>query len=363
MSSVDFAIIGGGVAGVSAAAELSALGSVLLFEAEQQLGYHASGRSAAMFLPCYGNAVVRAMNEASADAHEAAGVLSPRRFLVVAPDSKRDAFDADVAELGLTRIGPDDAVDILPILNPDWLADAATLPAWDLDTDLLIQTYRRRALAQGARIETGARVTGIAHGDGGWQITWNSGAARAANVVNAAGAWADTVATMAGLEALRLIPHRRSVAQLAAPGGHDVSDWPFVEEVGEAWYAKPDAGRWLVSPADADPVDPGDAWADDMVLAEGLARYQDAVTEEVTRPLHSWAGLRTFAHDKTLVIGPDPRAPGFWWLAGQGGYGFQTAPAAARHLAERVDGRAPALGAQASTALDPERLVQTAVSG
>jgi len=137
----------------------------------------------------------------------------------------------------------------------------------------------------------------------------------------------------------------------------------FVEEIGEAWYAKPDAGRWLVSPADADPVDPGDAWADDMVLAEGLARYQDAVVPDVTRPLHTWAGLRTFAPDKTLVIGPDPGAPGFWWLAGQGGYGFQTAPAAARHLAERIDGRTTTLGARASAALDPARLVAAATSG
>ena len=360
MSVVDFAIIGGGIAGLSAAAELSALGSVLLVEAESALGYHASGRSAAMFLPCFGNATVRAMNDASAEAHRAAGVLSPRRFLVVAPHPKADAFAAMADDLGLERIGAEDAHGMLPILRRDWLAHAATLPAWDLDTDRLLQACRRTALDHGARIVTGARVTSIARDGGRWRLNWAGGTAHATHIVNAAGAWADGVAAMADVAPLGLIPHRRSMAQLAAPADHDVTDWPFVEEVGDAWYAKPDAGRWLVSPAEEDPADPGDAWADDMVLAEGLARYQDAVVPEVTRPLHTWAGLRTFARDRTLVIGPDPATRGFWWLAGQGGYGFQTAPAAARHLAERIEGQTPTLGTRASDALDPARLTAAA---
>ncbi len=171
-------------------------------------------------------------------------------------------------------------------------------------------------------------------------------------VVNAAGAWADAIAAMAGADPLDLVPYRRSMAQLAAPGGRDVTAWPFVEEVAESWYAKPDAGRWLVSPADRDAVAPFDAWPDDMVLAEGLARYQEAVTEEVTRPLSSWAGLRTFAPDGVPVVGPAPDAPGFWWFAGQGGYGFQIAPALAAVLEARMAGEPH----PAAAALDPARL-------
>ncbi|MBJ3762372.1 FAD-binding oxidoreductase [Maribius pontilimi] len=355
---VDIVIVGGGIAGVSAAAELSADASVLLLEAESALGYHASGRSAAMFLPFYGNATVRALNAASAQHHHDAGVLTPRAFLSMAPPGKVDLLEREAAELGLDRIDMDEAVELFPILEPGYFAAAAmTRQAWDLDTDLLLQLNRKRVLAQGGRIETRARVSDIAREDGGWRVSWQGGEARAAHVVNAAGAWADGVAAMAGVGPLGLAPKRRSMAQMAAPGGHDVSDWPFVEEVGEAWYAKPDAGRWIVSPAEEDPVEASDAWADDMVLAEGLARYQDAVTVEVTRPLSTWAGLRTIAPDRTLVIGADPRARGFWWLAGQAGYGFQTAPAAARLIADLMGGAAPDLAPATVAALAPDRLL------
>ena len=127
---------------------------------------------------------------------------------------------------------------------------------------------------------------------------------------------------------------------------------------GETWYAKPDAGGWIVSPAEEDPSEPMNAWADDMVLAEGLARYEAHVTEPVTRMLANWAGLRTFAPERTLVIGPDPEAEGFFWMAGQGGYGFQTAPAASRLLADAVLGRSPDLPDDVVTALSPARFAQ-----
>lgn len=358
--SYDIIVIGGGIAGVSVAAELSGEATVLLLEAERSLAYHASGRSAAMFLPFYGNRIVRNLNEASADHHMNAdgGVLRPRPFLSVAPEAKTDHLDRATAELGLTPMAPEDALKLLPILDADWLVAAATTnQAWELDTDLLIQNYRRRLLANGGQIETAARVDGMTRTDGTWHVSWQGGDARAPEVVNAAGAWADPVAAMAGLAPLGLQPHRRSMAQLAAPGERDVTDWPFVEEVDESWYARPDAGRWIVSPADEDPVDPGDAWADDMVLAEGLARYQDAVTVEVTKPLTSWAGLRTIAPDRTLVVGPDPRMAGVWWSAGQAGYGFQTAPAVSRLLAAQMQGRTPDLDSETVTALGVERLI------
>jgi len=160
---------------------------------------------------------------------------------------------------------------------------------------------------------------------------------------------------MARMRPLGLVPHRRSMARIPAPAGLDVSAWPMVFGPDETWYFKPDAGALIVSPAEADPMEPHDAWADDMVLAEGLARYEAFVTAPVTRLLASWAGLRTFGPDRVPVIGPDPVDATFLWCAGQGGYGFQTAPAASQHLADLVAGHAPAMGAQVAAALSPAR--------
>ena len=152
-----------------------------------------------------------------------------------------------------------------------------------------------------------------------------------------------------------LTPHRRSLAYLPAPGGRDVRDWPVVACAGDAWYAKPDGGGWVVSPAEEDPSHPHDAWADDMVIAEGLARYQPFVTEEVTRVETTLAGLRTFTPDRTPVIGEDPISPGFWWLAGQGGYGFQISLAAARLLTALMTGATPPVPDDVVSALSPTR--------
>jgi glycine/D-amino acid oxidase-like deaminating enzyme len=145
------------------------------------------------------------------------------------------------------------------------------------------------------------------------------------------------------------------MARIPAPGGHDVSGWPMLFGVGETWYAKPDAGALIVSPAEEHPMDAHDAWADDMVLAEGLARYEEMVNEPVTRLISNWAGLRTFSPDRVLVIGPDPREPAFFWLAGQGGYGFQSAPAASQLAADLLSGRRSDLSADLVDSLSPAR--------
>jgi len=155
---------------------------------------------------------------------------------------------------------------------------------------------------------------------------------------------------------LGIVPHRRSMARLAAPGGHDTTKWPMFFGPNESWYAKPDAGALLVSPAEEVATHPHDAYADDMTLAEGLDRYQQMVTEPVTRPLATWAGLRSFAPDRTLVLGRDPHVPEFVWCAGQGGYGFQTSPAASALLADLVNGREPEIDAVSVAALRPDRL-------
>lgn len=352
-------IIGGGIAGISAAARLAPHASVTLLEGEDSLAYHASGRSAAMFLRDYGNATVKALNAASADHHHHAdgGVLSPRGMMMVAGPENLEAFRADSADLGLDEIPLERAQKLWPILNPDTVAHAAYAEdAQDLDTDLLIQNFARHARAHGAELLTGARVTGIIRSATGWRVTTLAGQIHEADLlVNAAGAWADPVARMAGLKPLGIQPYRRSMARIALPPGVSPADWPFVDGVGESWYCKPDAGALIVSPSEEDPAEPHDAWADDMVLAEGLARYQAMVTAPVTRLLANWAGLRSFAPDRALVIGPDAQDASFLWCAGQGGYGFQTAPAASQLLADLALGATPALEAATVTALDPKR--------
>lgn len=354
----DFLIIGGGIAGISAAARLSHLGSVTLLEAEPALGYHASGRSAALFEPRYGLAPVVALSLASEDHHRHAngGVLSPRGMMIVAREDEAEAFAEDTQVMGLDPITLAEAQAMVPILNPDAVALAAFAGhAWDIDTDRLIQDFLREARGNGAQVITGARVTGIARDTGGWTVTSAAGEHSGRVLVNAAGAWVDGVAQMAGLRPLGFVPNRRSMARIPAPGGHDLSRWPMIFGAGEGWYCKPDAGALIVSPAEEHPMEPHDAWADDMVLAEGLARYEAMVTEPVTRMISNWAGLRTFAPDRVLVIGPDPCVPDFFWLAGQGGYGFQTAPAASQLAADLIADRAPALGAATVAALSPAR--------
>jgi D-arginine dehydrogenase len=353
----DFLIIGGGIAGVSAAASLSALGSVLLVEGEAHLAHHASGRSAAMYEPRYGAPAVVELSLASGDHfRKLPGLLSDRGLMILGGPGQEDAVAADAATMHLSPVSIAEAVAMVPILNPAALAAAAYAPeAWDIDTDLLLQDFAKTARTNGAQIVTGARVTALTRDGTGWRADWTGGSATARIVINAAGAWADTTAAMAGIAPLGLIPHRRSMARIPAPGGHDVARWPMIFGAGEAWYAKPDAGALIVSPADEDATTPHDAWADDMVLAEGLARYEAMVTEPVTRLLSNWAGLRTFAPDRVPVIGHAPGHPGFFWLAGQGGYGFQSSAAAARLAADLIGGTAPALPTPLVAALSPAR--------
>ena len=354
----DFLIVGGGIAGLSAAARLSHLGSVTLVEAETALGYHTSGRSAAMFEPGYGLPPVVALNRASRDylAHADGGVLGPRGMLLVARSDQRALFETDVADIGLDRVSPGEALAMVPILRADRLGLAAfDAQAMDIDTDRLMQNFAREARGNGAQIVTGARVTAIRRTAHGWEVDSPKGTFTGHLLVNAAGAWVDQVAAMAGIAPLGFTPLRRSMARIPAPGGHDLRAWPMMFGVAESWYAKPDAGKLLVSPAEEDLMEPHDAWADDMVLAEGLARYEEMVTEPVTRLESSWAGLRTFAPDRCLVIGPATADRGFFWLAGQGGYGFQTAPAASRLAADLIGGRVPELDPATVAALAPAR--------
>ena len=352
----DFLIIGGGIAGLSAGARLSDLGTVTLLEAEDALGYHSSGRSAALYEAQYGQPPVVALSIASGAHYHAGGYLKPRGTMLVAGADDRDRFEEEARTFKLDHVTMTQAREIVPILNPETVAYAAWHDnAWDIDTDRQLQDFARQIRAKGGAVITGARVTAIARDGTGWTVEAGD-TYRARTLVNAAGAWADTVATMAGIAPMAIRPFRRSMARIPAPGGHDISAWPMLIGVNDSWYAKPDAGMLLVSPSEEDPAEPHDAWADDMVLAEGLARYEAMVTEPVTRLAANWAGLRSFAPDRVLVLGPDPDQRDFIWCAGQGGYGFQTAPAASQFLADLVAGRASDLDAETQRAIRPERL-------
>ncbi|MEM6372942.1 MAG: FAD-dependent oxidoreductase [Pseudomonadota bacterium] len=348
----DVIVIGGGIAGVSAAARLSEGARVTLIEGESALGYHASGRSAALFEQNYGLPPVIALNKASAAYHQP--YLSPRGFLLVARAGEDDPFEADAKTLKCPEISVEEARSHVPILNDTITRAAYHAEAWDIDTDRMIQDFARTIRANGGQVLTGHAVTGIEK-NGQWCVRCGNDVLTATILVNAAGAWADQIAVMAGVAPVGITPLRRSMARLPAPGGHDVTGWPIFFGVGESWYAKPDAGALLVSPADEDPVEPQDAWADDMVLAEGLDRYQGHVSTQVTRVETSWAGLRSFAPDRTLVLGQAVDEIHFFWCAGQGGYGFQTAPAASQLLADLVLNRPPTLDATTVSALSPAR--------
>ena len=352
----DIIVIGGGIAGLSAAARLSADAKVTVLEMESVTGYHTSSRSAALIEENYGGLSVQALNHASMAHFQEGKYLSPRGLLIIAAADDEEAFLADVNHMGVEPMSPREALDMVPILDAGKVAYAGYhAEASDIDTDRLMQDFIRTLRANGGQVITDAIVTNIRHDAGGWHV--QAGADyHATTLVNAAGAWADLVAGLAGVTPLGIIPYRRSMARIAAPGGHDVSKWPMFFGTNETWYAKPDAGALLISPAEEEATFPHDAYADDMTLAEGLDRYQQMVAEPLTRPIATWAGLRSFAPDRALVLGRDPEVPDFVWCAGQGGYGFQTSPAASALVADLVMGRKPVLDGEVVAALTPDRL-------
>ena len=353
----DILVIGGGIAGISAGARLAPHAKVVVVEQEAAMAHHASGRSAALYEPRYGAPPVVGLSVASRDFFMSIDdMLGPRGLLILGKAAQRAQFEADVAEIGASAITVREACSMVPVLNPAVVAMAGYADhAWDIDTDLLLQGFAREIRAHGGEIRLKSPVTAITRAAASWTVTAGGAQISARRIINASGAWADRVAAMAGIAPIGFQPCRRSMARIPAPGGHDVSRWPMIFGTGESWYAKPDAGALIVSPAEEYPMDPHDAFADDMVLAEGLARYEEMVTEPVTRLIANWAGLRTFSPDRVLVLGPDPVDPAFIWSAGQGGYGFQTSPAASQLVADLTLGRAPSLDAPLVAALSPAR--------
>lgn len=336
----DIIILGGGMAGTSLAAVLSTHARVLLVEAEHQLGSHSTGRSAALFFETYGNEVVRALTRASRSflldppvGFTASPLLTPRGCLYVASQDEIAALHAlqsapssDV----LRRIPPEEAIALVPILRPDAVKAALLDPTgFDIDVSAVLHGYASAARRAGAEIVTSGGAASPQRDGDAWQVEFQSGKASAPVVVNATGAWADQVAIRAGVRPIGLTPMRRTAILVRPTAGCDISTWPFVINASETLYFKPDAGQLLISPANEDHEAPGDTAPDEIDVAIAVDRFEALTSMPVQRVAHRWSGQRTFSSDRTPVVGFAPDAPGFFWFAGQGGYGIQTAPAMA----------------------------------
>ena len=351
----DCIIIGAGIAGASLAASLAGHLRVTVLEAEPQAGYHSTGRSAALYAPIYGNAVIRALTRASRPFFDAppsgmtemagAPLLRPRETLFLIGAGQEHLAEAFRAEpdvrAGTLTLSADETLARVPVLARERIAGALLDPgSADIEVDLLHQGFLRLARAQGARVCLGERLLGLERQGDDWLAHTTAGSHRAPIIVNAAGAWADTVAGLAGLAPLSLQPLRRTAALVDVPGGLDCSAWPAVVTIDESHYFKPEAGLLLISPADETPSPPCDAQPEEWDVAVAVDRFEALTGQPVRKVHHRWAGLRVFSPDRSPVVGYDPTAAGFFWCAGHGGYGIQTAPALARLAAAKVLGQA-----------------------
>ncbi len=373
MEGCDFLVIGAGIAGASAAFELSRHGRVILLERERQPGYHTTGRSAALFTETYGNLTIRRLTSAGRSFFETPPdgfaehpLLTRRGTLFIARTDQLGALERALAEAPVAaepprRLDAAGAVALNPALDPGYVAAALFEPgAMDIDVHALHGGFLRGLRAHGGRLVVNARVDTLSRRGGTWEADTPAGRFAAPVVVDAAGAWCDAVAALAGVRAAGLVPKRRTAFTFDPPAGMDVAGWPATIDIDEQFYFRPDAGRVLGSPADETPSEPCDAQPEEIDIAIGVDRIETATRLRVTRLVSKWAGLRSFVADKTPVAGFDPEAEGFFWLAGQGGYGIQTSPALGRVTAGLVvDGDLPgdlrARGLEKAM-LAPERL-------
>jgi D-arginine dehydrogenase len=358
-------VIGGGIAGASAAAHLAPYGSVTLLETEPVLAYHTTGRSAALFVVNYGGLGTRPLAAASASFFESppietdAPLLTDRGLLWVADEERADALSAIAAEPqpgGYETILIDGiaARQMVPALRPDRVAGGVHEPrARDIDVAALHQTFVRIARSHGAEIVTGSPVVGIRRIGTGWEVSTPSWSFTGDVIVNAAGAWGDLVAGMAGIPPLGLIPRRRTAFMV--PGSEDYAAWPFVIDVDHLFYFKPDGVQMLCSLAEEEPDQPGDPKPRMEDVALAIDRINETTTLGIRSVNSSWTGLRTFAPDGELVVGAEPDVEGFFWLVGLGGIGIATSPGYGALLAAAVTGSEPA-PELAVAGVDPERL-------
>lgn len=370
----DFLIIGGGIAGASIGYFLAQHGRVILLERESQPGYHSTGRSAALFNESYGGPQVRALTMASRafltnppeNFCEHPLLEHPRGVLIVASQGQEELLEKKWQTLSalnadVKRFDSEQACAMMPVLRSEKVIGAVFDPgAADMDVHGLHQGFLRGIRQRGGRIVCDADVTEL-HYSNLWSVRAGGGEYTAPVVINAAGAWADEIAHLAGVKAIGLEPKRRSAFLFAPPTGLECAHWPMALGIAEDWYFKPDAGMLLGSPANADPVPPQDVQPEEMDIAIGMYNIEEMTTLSI-RPSRPWAGLRSFVNDGGLVGGFDQQAAGFFWVAAQGGYGIQTAPAMAETCAALVRGQAipahvAAFGLTADM-LKPGRLVK-----
>jgi len=377
MTETDIIVIGAGIAGASIAAHLSETHRVILIEREDRPGYHSTGRSAALFTEIYGNASIRALTRASRpflfapppDFSE--GPLTRMRGSLFIATAEQQRALRDFASLpdiapATRSVSPAEAMSLCPVLREGYVAGALLEPdSADIDVHALHHGYLRLFRRRNGRLLNNAPVEALERGGGTWTVRAGAETLTAPIVVNAAGAWADELAALAGIARIGLVPRRRTAVLVDPPAGTDVSAWPFVNDIDEQFYFKPEAGSLFLSPADETPAEPCDAQPDEWDVAAAVERVERATTLQINRLKARWAGLRTFAPDRTPVVGFSDAAEGFFWLAGQGGYGIQTAPALSRAAAALALGLALpqdllAAGVHAA-AMSPARF--TAASG
>jgi len=349
--SCDWIVVGAGIAGVSIGYHLARHGRVVLLERESQPGYHATGRSAALYLESYGPPQVRALTLASRpflekppEGFAERPVLTPRGALTIGTAAQQALLDQRLEEiraLGIEALRLDAAATLarVPILREEVVTGGLLEPdAMDIDVDLLLQGYLRGLRRLGGVVECGIDVTEAGREGADWFVSDGRRRWRAPVLIDAAGAWADQLATLAGVAPIGLQPKRRSAFVFQPPDGLDTRSLPAFLAADESFYVKPDAGMLLGSPANADPVEPHDVVAEELDIAIGIDRIQTFTTLTIRRPARTWAGLRSFVADGGLVGGFDPDAAGFFWLAAQGGYGIQTSAAMGEACAALVRG-------------------------
>lgn len=338
----DIVVIGAGIAGASAAAALAQTHRVIVLERESFPGMHSTGRSAALFSEIYGSAPIRALSRASRDFLYSppsdfvdGPVVRKRGALHIASTAQLAALDTFCAlpDIGpaVQRLTGQEARGLCSILKEEYVVAAAfETGSADVDVDLLHQGWLRQLKSRGGQLVIDAAVVGLGRTSRGWRIETPQLRIEADVVIDAAGAWADVIAELAGVKTVGLQPNRRTALIVDAPAHVQTDLWPMVIDVDEQFYFRPDAGALLLSPGDETPTEPCDAQPEELDIAIAVDRVQQATTLEVRRIRRSWAGLRSFVADRSPVVGYAPDAPGFFWLAGQGGYGIQTAPAMGR---------------------------------
>ena len=345
MAEYDIAIVGAGIAGASLAAECAPDAKVVLLEAEDAPGYHTTGRSAAFWEECYGGPALVPLTMASGHYLRDNGFLKERGALYIAKRSglpSLDRFMERFVPTGATieRVGRGALVERLPGLKPAWIEGIWQPRCSDIDVAALHQHYLAAATRAGAAPQLRARITDIARDAGAWRLTGSDGRCWTAKVLaNAAGAWADGIAHLAGARALGIQPYRRTVAQLATDPG-PAPGQPLVLDIEGSFYFKPEGDRIWLSPHDEEPSAACDAAPEELAIATAIDRYENVIDCTIRRVERKWAGLRSFSPDRLPVYGWDKARDGFFWFAGQGGFGIQTAPAAARLGAQLILGQA-----------------------